>query len=598
MLGGIGGGAAGFSGSALGTAEAAAGAAETALAGVEATGSGAALASVEGSALFGPALDTACEAAPEEGCGGDAHAAYKHISVPSTQAGRKRITTIKIARIGRTLRQVRGKPQSLGEGSPHSAGPALPHSRDAGTKAVLDSFSMSFRLFNVDVEIQFGFWIMAFLLGYASFGRGGIDPGLMGVWIAVVLLSILVHEYGHAFAVKRHAIEPNIALHWMGGTTFYRTLLPLRRLDRVIISAAGPFAGFALAGIVYCLRVLAEDWVRTWPFLGRVALQQIQQVNIYWGIINLIPVLPFDGGHVLEHTLGPKRARITAIISLVAGTAVALYFLKLGSMWGAFIFGMGAVQSFQRFRSEGSRSADGPAPQVSPEATAALKSARQALADEQLDRAIALAERVLSGEAGTPSPRATALAYEIIAWAHQMAGRLDEAENALARAGMLGPVDAALAATLVRARGKTEDARKLLESAYASGDQRKEIVGPLIQILLEQNDIQRAADIAVEIVDTLSEDDIRQMAGLTFKAHHFDGAAKLWEAAFERKRSAEDAYDAARAWASGGHRDRALESLRKAVSAGFSDRKRAWSDAALALLHEDAKHLEAVVGPP
>ncbi len=455
---------------------------------------------------------------------------------------------------------------------------------------------MTFRLFNVDVEIQFGFWIMAFMLGYASFGRGGINPGLMGVWMAVVLVSILVHEYGHAFAIQRHAIEPSITLHWMGGTTSWRALLPLRRLDRVIISAAGPFAGFVLAAVAYCIRVLAEDWVRSWPFLGRMAIEQIQQVNIYWGIINLIPVLPFDGGHVLEHTLGPKYARITAVISLVAGTTVALYFLKLGSLWGAFIFGMGAVQSFQRFRSEAPRNT-GPAPEMSPETAATLKSARKALADDETDRAIKLAEDVLSGTQGTPSPRAMVMAYEIIAWAHQMEGRLDEAEIALNRAGMLGPVDPALGASIFRARGNIGDARKLLEKAYSSGDQRKEIAGPLIQILLEQKDTAQAAEIAVEIVDTLSEDDIRQMARLTFEGGQFSSAAKLWDTAFERENSAEDAYSAARAWASGGNRERAIASLQKAISAGFSDKKRAWSDTALTLLHKDEKHLETVLGP-
>jgi Zn-dependent protease len=61
-------------------------------------------------------------------------------------------------------------------------------------------------------------------------------------------------------------------------------------------------------------------------------------VNLYWGVVNLLPVLPFDGGHVLEHALGPKRARITAGISFLVGALVAVYFLTSGSVLGAFFF--------------------------------------------------------------------------------------------------------------------------------------------------------------------------------------------------------------------------------------------------------------------
>ena len=66
---------------------------------------------------------------------------------------------------------------------------------------------------------------------------------MLALWIPIVLVSILVHEYGHALAIMRHGIEPEIALHWMGGSTTWRQTLPISRFHRVIISLAGPFAG-------------------------------------------------------------------------------------------------------------------------------------------------------------------------------------------------------------------------------------------------------------------------------------------------------------------------------------------------------------------
>jgi Zn-dependent protease len=461
---------------------------------------------------------------------------------------------------------------------------------------------MGFRLFGVDVEIQIGFWITAFLLGFNWFGRGGIQVGPMVLWMGIVLVSILAHEYGHAFALRRHAIEPSITLHWMGGHTTWRAVLPIKRLDRVIISVAGPFAGFALAALAYAVQVLAEDPIGAAPPLVKSGLQILQYVNLSWGIINLLPVLPFDGGHVLEHALGPKRAKITAVISLLVGLGVAGYFLSVGNVLGAVLFGMAALRSFSALRaeapSEGRPAASEASEEVSPEAAALLRSAREALSDEKLDRAIELAEQALASTPGPGSGRAAVAALEVIAWAHHLAGRLDEAEAAARRAGVLGPVDAALAAALLLARGERKEARRLLELSRAQGDDRKEVVGPLIQVLLEEGEVARAAAVALDVVDTLSEDDIRRMASLAFEGSAYEWAGRLWEAAFGRKHQAEDAYAAARARAKNGEADRALDLLRKAVAAGFSDRARAWSDGALSSLQADSRHLEAVLPRP
>src|SRR5262249_38904626 len=110
---------------------------------------------------------------------------------------------------------------------------------------------MSFRLFGVNVEVQLGFWIGTFLLGW---GFGGPPDVRVLIWMAVEFVPVLVHEYGHAFAILRHRIEPEIALHWMGGTTSWRPVLPVGRGARIIISLAGPFAGFALAAPFYVLK--------------------------------------------------------------------------------------------------------------------------------------------------------------------------------------------------------------------------------------------------------------------------------------------------------------------------------------------------------
>ncbi len=462
---------------------------------------------------------------------------------------------------------------------------------------------MSFRLFGVNVEIQLSFWITTVLLALPDFNDPTVPKASIAVWVAVVLVSVLVHEYGHAFAVMRHGIEPEITLYGMGGVTRYRPLIPLRRLDDIIISLAGPFAGFGLGALVLVGMWLAPRFFGRLPELGQIAVADLLWVNFGWGFVNLLPVLPFDGGHVLESALGPKRARLTAGISMVAAAIIAVFFLYYRSEWGAILFGLSAFQSYRRYADEtparASAKADDDPDAVAPEIHVLLQTARHAMANEELDRAAELAQRALEGDGGTVavSRRARLLALEVIAWTHLLSDRLTTAAEVLAEARKHGEPDAALTGAILFAQNDLGKARKVLEAARDKGDDRKEIIGPLLQILIAQAQIGEAAAVALSIVDSLSDDDARQMAALAYEHRAFEGAAKLWEAIFDRNRSPDDAYDAARAAAQGGKHERALDLLRRAVEAGFTDRARAWSDAALATL-QSRPGLEAVLPRP
>jgi tetratricopeptide (TPR) repeat protein len=379
----------------------------------------------------------------------------------------------------------------------------------------------------------------------------------------------------------------------MGGLTRFQSVLPLRRRSRVLISLAGPFAGFALGALTLAVLRFFPHAFAGASTLRRFAAYSLLWVNFGWGIVNLMPVLPFDGGHVLEHTLGPKHTQLTAAISTIVGFLLAAGFVYLGEVWGALLFGLSAVQSYRLFTraapEEGGRDRetvpDAQAP-VPPELAALLRAARNALGNEELERASSLAQRVLEGDGGTIAvpPTARSAALDVIAWAHLLEGRPEVAAEVLAQIRRIAVPDAGLEGAVLFALKDFPKARQVLEAARAKGDDRKQIVGPLVQILIAQNEVGRAAELALAVVDTLSDDDTRQMAALAVEHRAFASAARLQEALFDRRHLAEDAYEAARAEAQGGSPERALALLRRAVEAGFSDRARLWSDAALATL--------------
>jgi Zn-dependent protease len=440
---------------------------------------------------------------------------------------------------------------------------------------------MRFRLFGTEVEVQLSYVLTALFLSMQRLG----EPRKFFLFQLIVFVSILVHELGHVTAVRRHGIQPHIVMHGMGGLTVWRQTLPLRRRDHILISLAGPLAGFLFAALgSLAFAGVKAAGVPIAPIAGW-GFDQFLWINVGWGLINLIPVLPWDGGHVLMHALGPRRAKLSAGISLGVGVAAAIVFMNWHMPWAALLFGLGAFTSYQAYQaaSEGARAPRPRDPEpdneeVTGEVRALLTTARAALEAEQHPRAEQAAVAVLS-HPGSPA-RARRQAFEIVAAVKFAEGHAMEAAAALREASRLGPIDPLLAALLLRSQGEVRAARRVLEEARANGDSRKDVAAQLIQLLLDAGEVSRAAAVAYDIVDQLSADDIRRMTELALSGRAFDWGARLSEALFQRDGDAEAAYVAARAHALGGATERALQWLRRATAAGLSQPSRAWFDEA------------------
>ncbi|MEW6305456.1 MAG: site-2 protease family protein [Verrucomicrobiota bacterium] len=179
-----------------------------------------------------------------------------------------------------------------------------------------------FKCFGVPVIVEWWFWLSGVLLG------GGLNAStqrqweFVGIWCAVVFVSILVHEMGHALVGRRYGATPMIKLHGFGGATY----LPgawFTRKQNILVSAAGPAAGLALGFAILLVRaagVIPEDSIHV-----QRAFAYALYVNIFWSFFNLLPVQPMDGGQILGDVLGPGRIRITNSIGMVVALALAYW---------------------------------------------------------------------------------------------------------------------------------------------------------------------------------------------------------------------------------------------------------------------------------
>jgi Zn-dependent protease len=201
----------------------------------------------------------------------------------------------------------------------------------------MDNLTLRFNIGSIPVVIEPMFWLMALVMG--SNQRG---PDLL-LWIGVVFVSVLVHELGHALASRAFGARAKIRLHSFGGLTY-----PDRKLKRsheILMTLAGPFAGFALAGVTYGA-LYQFPWLALSPKVATLFSMTLM-VNIGWGIINLLPVPPLDGGHVALSLGGPRHERSVRILAVVASGLIVAWSLSESAFYRAVLFGMLGYQNLQ-----------------------------------------------------------------------------------------------------------------------------------------------------------------------------------------------------------------------------------------------------------
>lgn len=186
---------------------------------------------------------------------------------------------------------------------------------------------LRFTLFGFPVRIHWMFWLNTALMGGAVTASSPEDMLSLMSWMTAVFLSILIHELGHALTMRNYGDrQVDIELYAFGGLAQGRRTLT--RHENIWVSAAGPGLQI-LAG-------LAVGWAATiWPpnsLWLREMLDGFIVVSIFWALLNLLPVVPLDGGRLCGAFLGAQRWRQVLKISLVCSVVLMLLSFADG-MW-------------------------------------------------------------------------------------------------------------------------------------------------------------------------------------------------------------------------------------------------------------------------
>ena len=81
--------------------------------------------------------------------------------------------------------------------------------------------------------------------------------------------------------------------------------------------------------------------------LVKEIFRQVFMTTFGWGILNLVPVWPLDGGQVLRDLLGPTRERVTFVISAFVAGALAALMLRFDILFGGILFAVMCLRSVQ-----------------------------------------------------------------------------------------------------------------------------------------------------------------------------------------------------------------------------------------------------------
>jgi Zn-dependent protease len=255
-------------------------------------------------------------------------------------------------------------------------------------------WDLDFQVLGFPVRIHPFFWLAGVLLGY----QGGRDAAIfIVIWLVAFFASILIHELGHALMMRRFGRDSHIVLYAMGGLAIegrprdlgfgspwsfdsYTAFNPRQRLpqEQILISAAGPGIQFVLLGLIVALVYatggsVTPGYSGILPYLnpklgGELATNRnlhalvdvLIQINLYWPIMNLLPVLPLDGGQIALQVLiqqdawgGTRRALWLSIIVGGAMAVFALLFMGKHGLFTAILFASLAASSYMTLQQIG-----------------------------------------------------------------------------------------------------------------------------------------------------------------------------------------------------------------------------------------------------
>ncbi|MEI7592629.1 MAG: site-2 protease family protein [Actinomycetes bacterium] len=307
-----------------------------------------------------------------------------------------------------------------------------------------------FHLAGVPVRVEASFFVIIVLLGINPYQ---VEPLLIISWVAIAFVSILLHEFGHALAFRRYGIRPDINLYGMGGMTSGSG--DLTPTQSIVVSLAGPLSVLVVVGLP-ALWLQANGAIAT--TVGQAIVRQVIWINFWWSILNLLPMLPLDGGNIARSVLdmitkgrGRRPAEMLSIgVAIGAGLLAYANGVYFGIILAVMFVGIN-VSSLSKVKHD--------------ELIDELAFGQHALIEHRPIDAERIANTILAKK---PSGPTLVAASELLGWARLWQGDQTGAESAVQRYAHAGSASGAFRAAQALAAGRIAEGIAVMVWAFAN----------------------------------------------------------------------------------------------------------------------------------
>ena len=176
---------------------------------------------------------------------------------------------------------------------------------------------------------------LAWIFGVNYFSGGPQVAWSSLLFVVLLFLCVLLHEFGHIFTARRFGVRtPDVILLPIGGVARLERI-PEKPSEEFLIAIAGPAVNVAIALLLIAVggaNLSAGHLSSTLEASNVSMVDRLAAVNLFLALFNLIPAFPMDGGRVLRALLASRLGyvRATEIAAMIGqGVAFVLGFLGL-----------------------------------------------------------------------------------------------------------------------------------------------------------------------------------------------------------------------------------------------------------------------------
>ncbi|MCU0697537.1 MAG: hypothetical protein MUC96_13505 [Myxococcaceae bacterium] len=414
-----------------------------------------------------------------------------------------------------------------------------------------------FSLFGVPVSIDWTFLLVPLLASSGGWQRAA-------VWTGVVFVSVLLHELGHAVAMRVFGFAPRVSIYALGGLTYWPQGAAPTPKQSFVVSGSGPAVSITLGVLSLAGAFMVDE--RT---VGADVLNASVWINLVWGAINLLPLMPLDGGNLLDTAatiVTGKTQRWVGLVSVVTGGLVIAGAAKFGLIFLGFIGVFAILRGWSRWTDK------------APDFDTVLKQAVELTWSGKR----AEAETLLQGlEVAAARPEQRAAVVQQLAYLRLLGGDVAGAEQAVRRLPEGWQVAPELKARLLATKDDVDGVIATLLPEVTNGQLEVTAAPLLASALMSQSRFTEVEAVAtLMLVHAKSRTDahgnvVADLAARLFHAGAIEPCLRLSQFMWQKLQAGEDAFNQACCHVKLGRPDEAMRWLDEAVRAGMPELKKA-----------------------